>query len=86
MCMQAFEFSFAGVDQVEASGFNSWAKLFDYVVENNVAELRNKDGEIAYLVEEYEHWAIANILTVLYDEFVYLLQGVNYFNVHLDWV
>jgi len=60
--------------------------LFDYVVKNNVAELRNKEDEIAYLVEEYEHLAIADILTVLYEDFVYLLQGVNDFNVELDGV
>ena len=84
--MQAFGFAFAELDQVEAYGFNSWAELFDYVVKNNVAELRNKDDEIAYLVEVYEHWAIADILTVLYDDFVYLLQGVNDFNVNLSGV
>ena len=60
--------------------------MFDYVVKNNVQELQNKDGEIAYLVEEYEHWAIADILTVLYEDFVYLLQGVNDFNVNLNGV
>jgi len=86
VCMKAFEFAFAESDQVEAYGFNSWAKLFDYVVKNNVQELRNKDGEIAYLVEVYEHWEIAGILTVLYDDFVYLLQGVNDFNVNLKGV
>lgn len=37
-------------------------------------------------VEVYEHWAIADILTVLYDDFVYLLQGVNDFNVSLNGV
>ena len=86
VCMQAFGFAFAELDQVEAYGFNSWAKLFDYVVKNNVQELQNKDGEIAYVVEEYEHLTIADILTVLYEDFVYLLQGVNDFNVNLNGV
>ena len=86
MCMQAFGFAFADIEPVEAYGFNSWAKLFDYVVKNNVQELQNKDGEIAYVVEEYEHLAIADILTVLSEDFVYLLQGVNDFNVKLDGV
>lgn len=86
VCMQAFGFAFAELDQVEAYGFNSWAELFDSVVENNIQELRNKDDEIAYLVEEYEHRAIAEILTVLYDDFVCLLQGVNDFNVSLNGV
>ena len=86
VCMKAFEFAFAELGQVEEYGFNSWAKLFDYVVKNNVQELQNKDGEIAYVVEEYEHLAIADILTVLSEDFVYLLQGVNDFNVKLDGV
>ena len=86
VCMRVFEFAFADLGAVEAYGFNSWAKLFDYVVKNNVEELRNKEDEIAYLTEECEHLTVVVALTAYYDDFVYLLQGVNDFNVNLNGV
>ena len=86
VCMQAFGFAFAELDQVEAYGFNSWAKLFDYVVKNNVEELRNNKDEIAYFTEGCEHLIVVEALTAYYEDFVYLLQGVNDFNVKLDGV
>lgn len=86
VCMQAFGFAFAELDQVEAYGFNSWAKLFDHVTANNVEALRNKDGEIAYLTEECEHLTVAEAIKAFYDDFIDLLQGVNDFNVNIKGV
>lgn len=86
VCMQAFEFAFAELDQVEAYGFNSWAKLFDHVTTNNVEALRNKDGEIAHLTEECEHLTVAEAIKAFYDDFIDLLKGVNDFNVNIKGV
>lgn len=86
VCMQAFCFAFAELDQVEAYGFNSWAKLFDYLINEKEDELRKDNGEYTYLVEEYSCCYIYDVLEQLYDDFVYLLRGVNNFNVKLDGV
>jgi len=86
VCKQAFGFAFAELDQVEAYGFNSWQGLYDHVTTNNVEELRNNKDEIAYLTEGCEHLTVVEALTAYYADFVYLLQGVNDFNVKLDGV
>lgn len=49
-------------------------------------ELRKDNVEYTYLVEEYNCCYIYDVLEQLYDDFVYILQGVNEFNVNLDGV
>lgn len=86
VCMKVLEFAFSDIGAVEEYGFNSWAELFDYLINEEEDELRKDNGEYTYLVEEYSSRYIYDVLEQLYDDFVYLLQGVNDFNVKLDGV
>ena len=86
VCMRVFEFAFADLGAVEEYGFQTWSKLFDYLVDEKVDELRKDNGEYIYLVEEYNCCYIYDVLEQLYDDFVYILQGLNDFNVKLDGV
>ena len=72
--------------QFEAVASGRYIMHLNSKVNEKEDELRKDNGEYTYLVEEYSCCYIYDVLEQLYDDFVYLLQGVNDFNVKLDGV
>lgn len=86
LCYQALAFTFSNLTQVEDYGFKTWEELYDHIIENDLEVLLDVNGEEMYVVEAYEHLNLVDTLEQLYDDFRYILQGVNEFNVDLKGV
>lgn len=83
ICMSVFEWVFADLYLIEEYGFKTWAELYDYVIDNQVDELKTKDGEKNWLVTDYEGAYLPTLLREFYSSIEYLVSGVKKFNVEI---
>lgn len=83
ICMSVFEWVFADLHLIEEYGFKTWEELYDYVIDNQVDELKTKDGEKDWLVTDYEGAYLPTLLQEFYSNIEYLVSGIKRFNVEI---
>lgn len=70
LCGMACEYTFSDLGQPEDYGFDSWAELFKYAVQNDIDELTGLDGEPVGLADENKE--ISDSLQYWYLTFEYV--------------
>lgn len=81
ICMCVFEWVFSDSHLVEDYGFKTWVELYDFMIDNEMEELKTKDGEKNWIITEYEGTHLPTLLQELYSSMEYLVKGVKRFNV-----
>lgn len=72
LCGMACEYTFSDLGQPEDYGFDSWAELFKYAVQNDIDELITLDGYRAYLTDEEN--TISSSLLIWRTSFEYVIN------------
>lgn len=85
VAMRTFERVFSDLsDEPSTYGFNSWAELYDYIVDNNVEELMTTNGDVEFLISDYAGAELYSLLEYEYTEIKYIVNGVKKFQVDLS--
>nr|DAP73689.1 MAG TPA: hypothetical protein [Caudoviricetes sp.] len=75
LCGMACEYTFSDLGQPEDYGFDSWAELFKYAVQNDIDELITLDGYRADLTDEEN--TISSNLLIWRTNFEYVINRYN---------
>lgn len=75
LCGMACEYTFSDFGRPEDYGFDSWAELFKYAVQNDIDELITLDGYRADLTDEEN--TIASSLLIWRTNFEYVINRYN---------
>lgn len=75
LCGMACGYTFSDLGQPEDYGFDSWAELFKYAVQNDIDELITLDGYRADLTDEEN--TISSSLLIWRTNFEYVINRYN---------
>lgn len=83
ICMRVFGWVFADLYRIGEYGFKTWAELYDYIIDNQVDELKTSKGDKNWLVSDYEGAYLPTLLQEFYTDIEYIVTGIRTFNVKL---